>query len=253
MRPARRPSRASAAPLALVAGASPPIPPATRPAAVCRASARRQPGQRRRVEALICAVEGVLLHYDPDVEVRIERDHGLPAGSIGDLMTSPSALLATIGVVEYATWLRYAHQTLPPQAVDQYLAYRGTPNVLVVQLLRQAVNAGIRLFSLADSMRDDVAHHGLSDLPERVYLSRDLGMAKPDPRVFDHILRRQRLQPARTLVVDRDSATVDAAKQQGMHAHTYTSEAALRAFLHQRTMLTATAPKKADSDDASVS
>lgn len=238
MRPARQPPRTSAAPLALVAGAPSPIPPATRPPTACRASGRRPPGERRRVEALICAVEGILLQYEPDVEVRIEHDHGLPAGSIRDLMNRPSTLLATIGVVEKATWLRYAHQTLPPQAVAQYLAYRGTPNLLVVQLLREAVSAGIRLFSLANSMRDDIAHHGLSELPEQVYLSRDLGMATPDPRVFDHILRRQRLRPAQTLVVDHDGATADAAKQQGMHAHTFTSEAALRAFLNKRNLLT---------------
>ena len=57
------------------------------------------------------------------------------------------------------------------------------------------------------------------------------GLAKPDPRVFQLLLRRYRLAPAATVFIDDSPTNVEAARAQGMAAVRYTSAAALRSQL----------------------
>jgi 2-haloacid dehalogenase len=54
------------------------------------------------------------------------------------------------------------------------------------------------------------------------------GLAKPDPRVFQLLLRRYRLAPAATVFIDDSPTNVEAARAQGMAAVRYTSAGELR-------------------------
>ncbi len=54
------------------------------------------------------------------------------------------------------------------------------------------------------------------------------GVAKPDPRIFQILLRRYRLDPAATVFIDDSAPNVEAARDLGMAALHYTSAAALR-------------------------
>ena len=54
------------------------------------------------------------------------------------------------------------------------------------------------------------------------------GVAKPDPRIFQLLLRRYRLEPAATVFVDDSPANVEAARGQGLAAVRYTSAGQLR-------------------------
>jgi 2-haloacid dehalogenase len=54
------------------------------------------------------------------------------------------------------------------------------------------------------------------------------GVAKPDPRIFQLLLRRYRLAPAATVFIDDSPANVEAARGQGMTAVRYTSAGELR-------------------------
>jgi 2-haloacid dehalogenase len=57
------------------------------------------------------------------------------------------------------------------------------------------------------------------------------GMAKPDPRIFQLLLRRYRLAPAATVFIDDSPANIGAARGQGMTALRYTSAGELRGQL----------------------
>jgi 2-haloacid dehalogenase len=57
------------------------------------------------------------------------------------------------------------------------------------------------------------------------------GMAKPDPRIFQLLLRRYRLAPAATVFIDDSPANIEAARGQGMTALRYTSAGELRGQL----------------------
>ena len=57
------------------------------------------------------------------------------------------------------------------------------------------------------------------------------GVAKPDPRIFQLLLRRYRLEPAATVFIDDSPANVEAARGLGMAAVRYTSAGELRSQL----------------------
>jgi len=64
-----------------------------------------------------------------------------------------------------------------------------------------------------------------------VLLSGEVGMAKPDPEIFDELCRRFGLRPESTVFIDDRAANVDAARALGFPAHHFEHAAALRAEL----------------------
>lgn len=53
---------------------------------------------------------------------------------------------------------------------------------------------------------------------EQVILSSEIGMAKPDPAVYRHVLERFALRPARAIFFDDSISNVQIAREVGMHA-----------------------------------
>ena len=52
---------------------------------------------------------------------------------------------------------------------------------------------------------------------EKVYYSYEMGLRKPDPAIFNHILNKHDLSPKRTLFVDDKKVNTDAAASLGIH------------------------------------
>ncbi len=52
---------------------------------------------------------------------------------------------------------------------------------------------------------------------EKIYYSYELGMRKPDPQVFELLIRKHDLEPQRTLFVDDRQENTDAAASCGLH------------------------------------
>jgi 2-haloacid dehalogenase len=63
------------------------------------------------------------------------------------------------------------------------------------------------------------------------------GLAKPDPRIFELLLSRFGLDPARTLFTDDNEANVVAARAAGLQAVRFTSPGQLRAELAARDLV----------------
>ena len=59
---------------------------------------------------------------------------------------------------------------------------------------------------------------------EKVYLSHELGLRKPHPEVFTHILKEQGLKANETLFIDDSIQHVEGAIKAGLHAHHLTDD-----------------------------
>ena len=64
-----------------------------------------------------------------------------------------------------------------------------------------------------------------------VVVSGEVGVIKPDPRMFELLLERFAIDPQRAVYIDDVAANVDAARPFGIHAIHFTTPAALRAEL----------------------
>lgn len=90
--------------------------------------------------------------------------------------------------------------------------------------------------------------HGLTNMPsvtftylrevypelqrfETTVVSGDEGVVKPDPRIFEILVERAGLAPARTLFIDDSRANIDAADKLGFVTHRFESAEGLRADL----------------------
>jgi 2-haloacid dehalogenase len=91
-----------------------------------------------------------------------------------------------------------------------------------VELLRELKRRGRRLVALTNWSAETfpVARERFEFLQwfEDIVVSGEVRLAKPDPRVFQLAVERNRLDPARTLFVDDSQVNVEAARSIGLHA-----------------------------------
>jgi 2-haloacid dehalogenase len=91
-----------------------------------------------------------------------------------------------------------------------------------VQVLDELHAAGVRLIALtnwsAETFHYAEQRFGFLEKFEGVLVSGKENLMKPEPEIFQLLLRRYALDPSRTLFIDDVQKNVDAAKAQGMQA-----------------------------------
>ena len=104
-----------------------------------------------------------------------------------------------------------------------------------VGVLREVKAAGLRCLALSNMEPSAFAtrrtRFAFMDLFDGFVISGIEGVAKPDRRIFQILLRRYRLEPAATVFIDDSPANVDAARGLGLIAVRYTSAGELRSQL----------------------
>jgi putative hydrolase of the HAD superfamily len=58
-----------------------------------------------------------------------------------------------------------------------------------------------------------------------IVISGEIGLAKPDQAIFEHLCRRFRLEPSETIFIDDHPANIDAARKLGFHVILFESPA----------------------------
>ena len=104
-----------------------------------------------------------------------------------------------------------------------------------VGVLREVKAAGLRCLALSNMEPATFAtrrtRFAFMDWFDGFVISGIEGVAKPDRRIFQILLRRYRLEPAATVFIDDSPANVDAARGLGLIAVRYTSAGELRSQL----------------------
>jgi putative hydrolase of the HAD superfamily len=94
-------------------------------------------------------------------------------------------------------------------------------------IARRLKAGGYRLFALTDNVREIVAYlktrHRFWDVFEGAVVSAEVGLKKPDPAIFRHLIDTYRLDPAETAFFDDYPPNVDAARSTGLAAFLFTT------------------------------
>jgi 2-haloacid dehalogenase len=123
--------------------------------------------------------------------------------------------------------------------VDAYVTgFAGTllgPVPGSAQLVAELKDRGLRLYGLTN-WSAELFHHAEVAAPavglmDDVVVSGRVGLAKPDPRIFDHLATAFDVDPARAVFVDDSPANVAAARDTGFLAVHFTGTDAFRAAL----------------------
>jgi 2-haloacid dehalogenase len=126
---------------------------------------------------------------------------------------------------------------------ERWVEMLGGPIQETVDVLADLRAAGVRLFALSNWSTEtfvvarQIPEYRFLDRFDGIVISGDVGITKPDPRIFRHLLERHHLDPARTLFVDDIDRNVDAARALGMKAIVFKSGEALRADLRAAGLL----------------
>ena len=101
-----------------------------------------------------------------------------------------------------------------------------------VDVLAELRTAGVRLVALSNWSAEMFpvarARFDFLDWFEGIVISGDVGVNKPDRRIFEHLVERFRLDPAATLFIDDSPANVRAATALGFRTIRFTDATALR-------------------------
>jgi putative hydrolase of the HAD superfamily len=118
---------------------------------------------------------------------------------------------------------------------DWYCGELDEEMVDYVASLRPAYRTAILSNSSDGARREEEARYGFEQLVDEIVYSHEVGLAKPDPRIYDLTCRRLGVQPEQVAFLDDLPENVEAAKECGWHAFlhvdTPTSIAALNALL----------------------
>ena len=201
------------------------------------------------IGAVIFDFGGVIVPGSPSGDdpnsrwARLEREHGLPSGSLFDAfyLKNPAWLQLRVGGSTDEAWRTESHAQVTALAnanvadavVTAVWAARPQGDSLsgepafndgmidLVQRLRGRVKVSILSNAAPGLERELRDHYRIYDLFDDVINSATVRLAKPDPRIFGLAAGRLGLQPTDCFFTDDLAHNVEAARSAGMQAHQF--------------------------------
>ncbi|GAA0274751.1 hypothetical protein GCM10010302_10430 [Streptomyces polychromogenes] len=193
-------------------------------------------------DAVLCDFDGVLRLWDPDGMTALDRELGVPGGTLASAAFRPGLLEeAVTGRISDDQWRERVTEELaatwgPVRAqglVHAWSALTGRVDMEVLELLAGARRrVPVVLVSNATTrLEDDLAALGLADAFDAVINTARIGVAKPDRRVFETAARSVAADPHRCLFIDDTPGHVTAAREAGLTGLHYQHADQLRSTL----------------------
>jgi 2-haloacid dehalogenase len=198
--------------------------------------------EQREIEAVVFDLGGVLIDWDPRYVYRgLFADPAEMEEFLGSVCTSDWHLSHDLGadITESCEQLALRH----PEHRDMIMVWaeRGEEMVAgqfddTVELLSELKASGMPCYALSN-MEPDAFEVRRVRFPFMQWFDAHVisgleGVAKPDPRIFEILLRRHGLRPQATVFIDDKARNVDAARDLGLIALRFSSAAQLREDLH---------------------
>ena len=178
------------------------------------------------VRGVIFDYGGVILDMRWDIARDLAADHGLTDRALVETLYGPNSDWHEIerGRGDRERWLAASHarleelaaKTLPP--LHRHWSERQHLIDSTLGLIRRLKPSHrVGLLSNADlSLRDRLTEFGIIDLFDAVVVSADVGMAKPEPEIYELAAERLVLPPSECVFVDDLERNLDVAKTVGM-------------------------------------
>lgn len=186
---------------------------------------------------------GVVFDWQPDALVRrVFEDPTTQVLVRREIIDHPDWIELDRGTLSQdAAILRGASRTgMPHQAIASLfheVPPSLTPIEATIDLLRELSNTSHSLFVLSNmhvaSARFLEANHDIWNLFDGIVFSCRIKKVKPEPGIFEHLLREHRIQPTETVFVDDLRENLDAASAFGIRTIQFVSPAQCRADLER--------------------
>jgi putative hydrolase of the HAD superfamily len=102
-----------------------------------------------------------------------------------------------------------------PSSVDQDM-------IKLIKQIKRHYKTGLLSNSSIEYLWSIIGRHELEVLFDAITVSAEVGLIKPDPRIFEHILNRLGVKAAETVFIDDNPRNTAAAEKLGIKGITYT-------------------------------
>ena len=186
-----------------------------------------------RIRAVIFDLDGVLRRFDAAHVAQIELRNGLAGGSIHAAAFEPALLAAvTTGAITREEWmLRVGDLLDSAPAAAEWARHPSEPDEQMLALNDELRTSGVRTAILTngtDTIPDELRELGIDTRVDAVFNSAEIGVAKPDVRVFQHVLDALALEPGEVFFSDDSASKLTGADELGMVTHHFTGIDPLR-------------------------
>jgi len=172
-------------------------------------------------DAVLCDLDGVLRQFDGDRQRWIEDHYGLPV--MATAFAPERIVPAILGQTTAAQWLASIAEGLGGHraAVEATAAFAegefwvGAPVRELLARARTAVPL-VLVTNAMDNLDEHLARMDLTGFADRVISSAVVGVAKPDPRIYEIAAAAAGVAPHRCLFIDDRIENVAAAQKLGM-------------------------------------
>jgi putative hydrolase of the HAD superfamily len=180
------------------------------------------------VRNVIFDLGGVVLDWNPDAILEAYyEDIGAREAIKRDLFQHPDWLLMDRGVYSEADVIARLEQRTgrsSPELNGLFAAVRNSlrPKRDTVALIERLARRRVPLYCLSNMPASTFSHlkdrHAFWPLFRGIVISGEIQMIKPEPEIFEYLLRRYELAPGNSVFVDDLQPNVQAAKALGIHA-----------------------------------
>jgi HAD superfamily hydrolase (TIGR01509 family) len=191
------------------------------------------------IKIIITDLDGVIRHFPIERDQAIELRFKIPEGTLARLAFEPALLEKVItGKISDQGWRTEIQKNLAQElpnsksaaAVLEWSIYHGYIDREVISYLK-SLSQSVPLVLLTNAtsrLNADLASGGIRDSFAKVFNSSELGMIKPDPRIFQHVCDFFGVSPKESLFIDDSKANVVAAAKLGLQSIRFTDLAALK-------------------------
>lgn len=188
------------------------------------------------IRAIFFDFGGVLARLDRELLAAYERRHGLPEGGFLKAMyTIPEWRDLEVGVVTEDAWIEaakrkldeYAGRVLPDITQERAAMWRTLDGDVLdlVRRLRERYRTGM-ISNTAAGLEPRLREAGIADLFDVRIGSGDLGIAKPDARIYHLAAERIGVEPSACVHIDDLEHNVEGARQAGFYGILHTGDVA---------------------------
>ena len=201
-----------------------------------------------RPAAVVFDLGGVLIDWNPRYLYRqlFDGDDAAMETFLTDVTTPEWNLQQDAGrswddAVAVLSRAHPEHASLIAAYRDRWPETLGDAIAPTVEILDELRSRGVRLLALSNWSAETFPvarrRYPFLDWFEGIVISGEVGVTKPDERVYRHLLERYGLDAASTVFIDDNEANVRAAHEIGMIAIRFEGEAALRNALAELGLL----------------
>lgn len=194
------------------------------------------------IKVIITDLDGVIRHFPIERDQAIELRFNLPEGTLSRIAFEPVLLEKVItGTIRDESWRVEIQKNLSQEfpnakaaaAVLEWSNYHGYIDHQVISYLKSLFQSAplVLLTNATSRLNADLISGGIHDKFKVIFNSSELGMIKPDPRLFQHVCDFLNVSPKEALFIDDSKTNVRAAAKLGFKSIHFTTLAALQTEL----------------------